>query len=475
MTAIHPPAPIPGLPALAGLCTVGQATAPGLSVDQTVTRLKRLHAVARAVHGVLVARITDEPQYELKMLYSHHAWLLAELVTALRGRVGEMREPPLGLENPPGAALQLALDEIAASPDGTHLCAGLYTVLLPALDDACASLHADAHPLADAPTRHLIRHARLDLAEMLTAGQQAARALATVAEPSTSWLEVVRTALAAAGGLDGTATDPVPCPSPRFSQTPRPYDPVPRRDARFPDPYNMAVNAEAFIYDTSFPPEPKLLMLAYKRLREIDVPEMMASIITETRGKPWAYSLDMTRQLWDEARHAMMGEVLFADLGVDWPALVRVNFTWSLGLNTQIAALERHAVLYFIEQGLMPRHGKRYEWEIAQAAGSPLAINFQDYDWADEVLHARIGKQWYVSAMPSQTEALRAGDRAWSTVLMDYGAWQRDGLTQHENWWPALYEDACRRLGWTHDPRVAAFDTSYAEQRADLKSVSHSG
>ena len=76
-------------------------------------------------------------------------------------------------------------------------------------------------------------------------------------------------------------------------------------------------------------------------------------------------------------------------------------------------------MLYFIEQGLMPRHGKRYEWEVAQAAGSPLAITFQDYDWADEVLHARIGKQWYVSAMPSQTEALRAGDLTWSTVLMD--------------------------------------------------------
>ena len=47
----------------------------------------------------------------------------------------------------------------------------------------------------------------------------------------------------------------------------------------------MGVNAEAFIYDTSLPPEPKLLMLAYKRLREIDVPEMMASIIVETHGQ----------------------------------------------------------------------------------------------------------------------------------------------------------------------------------------------
>ena len=71
-------------------------------------------------------------------------------------------------------------------------------------------------------------------------------------------------------------------------------------------------------------------MMFYKRLREIDVPEMMASIIAETPGKPWGYYRDMSRQLWDEARHAMMGEVGFAAIGLDWPSLVRINFTWSL-------------------------------------------------------------------------------------------------------------------------------------------------
>ncbi len=371
MTALPPPAPVPGLPALAGLGSLAQATAPGLGVDATVGRLKRLHAVARAAHGVLVARITAEPHYELKMLYSHHAWLLAEFVTAIRTRVGEMREPPLGLEDPPPPSLQLALDEVAAAPDGTHLCAALYTVLLPALDDACASLHADAHPLADAPTRYLLRHARLDLADALAAGQQAAQALAAVGEPSTAWIELLRTALAAAHGLDGTAPEAPACPAPRFSSTPRPFDPIPRRDARFPDPYNMGVNAEAFIYDTSFPPEPKLLMLAYKRLREIDVPEMMASIIVETTGKPWGYTRDMTRQLWDEARHAMMGEVLFADLGVDWPSLVRVNFTWSLGLNTQITAARAACRALFHRTG--PDAQERQALRVGGGAGGRLA------------------------------------------------------------------------------------------------------
>src|SRR3712207_7699638 len=52
----------------------------------------------------------------------------------------------------------------------------------------------------------------------------------------------------------------------------------------------MGVNAEVFLYDENFPPEAKTLMMFYKRLREIDVPEMMASIITETEGKPWSRS-----------------------------------------------------------------------------------------------------------------------------------------------------------------------------------------
>ena len=36
------------------------------------------------------------------------------------------------------------------------------------------------------------------------------------------------------------------------------------------------------LYDKTMPVEPKTLMMYYKRLREIDVPEMMASIIAET-------------------------------------------------------------------------------------------------------------------------------------------------------------------------------------------------
>jgi hypothetical protein len=250
---------------------------------------------------------------------------------------------------------------------------------------------------------------------------------------------------------------------------------VPQRDDRFADPYNMGVHAEAFLYDESFPPEPKTLMMYYKRLREIDVPEMMASIIAQTPDKPWDYTVDMTRQLWDEARHAMMGEVGFIHAGIDWRKFVRVNFTWSRALNTQLSPLERHAVLYFIEQGLMPKTGKRFEWEVAIASGDGYSALIQDYDWADEVLHARIGRDWYVKQMGDSKKANDYGDACWSKVLIDWNSYRGEGLTGHENWWPALYQEWCRIHEWTPDPRIEAFSTTYEAARADLRELSISG
>src|SRR4030095_12512357 len=202
---------------------------------------------------------------------------------------------------------------------------------------------------------------------------------------------------------------------------------------------------------------------------------MMASILTETPDKPWAYYQDMTRQLWDEARHAMMGEVGFVSLGIDWPKTVMVNFTWSLGLNTQLKPYERHAVLYFIEQGLMPKTGKRFEWEVGQASKDPLAAAFQDYDWADEVLHARIGRDWYLKDFDNPKEAIGYGDECWSRVLMGWREWREKGLTGHANWWPGLYDAACKSWGIEPDARVLAFETTYETVRADLKNLTVSG
>jgi len=464
------------LPQLAGLCSLEEAAVPGLSIEACVARLKRYHYAFKRLHQIFNNRLTSEPIYELKMGFSLHAHYCAEHVQSLRTRVGEMREPPLGLDAVPDANLEILFDEILAAPTTEDLIAGVYGKAIPALKQALINHIAQTNRLADAPSVRLCRFALLEVEDMEHYGAHCIASLidASAAQRISDWLRLLDDCVAAAGGLDGSETPSGKAIARRHSAKPAHFDKVPRRDSRFPDPYNMGVNAEVFLYDESMPPEAKTLMMFYKRLREIDVPEMMASIIAETPAKPWAYYRDMTRQLWDEARHAMMGEVGFYKAGVDWPRHVMINFTWSLGLNTQLTPRERHGVLYFIEQGLMPKSGKRYEWEVGLKSHNPLCAVFQDYDWADEVLHARIGRDWYLKEFKNANEGVDYGDKCWSKVLVGWRQWRDEGLTQHRNWWPECYQDACKTWGIEPDLRVLAYNTTYEQVRADLKDLSAS-
>jgi hypothetical protein len=460
------------LPQLAGLCSVQEAARPGLRVEACVGRLKRFHYALKRLHQILTARITAEPVYELKTGFAHQAYLCAEHVTALRNRIGEMREPPLGLEDVPHPALEAFFDEILAAPNTDELLVGLYGVALPALDRALADYQAATNPLTDAPSVRVLRFARLELADMLAWGRQCVAALVSdkAHQEMTGWLALLDHLLAAAGGIDGAAPESGEPVVRQFSATPYQYNPIPRRDERFQDPWNQGVNAEIFLYDERYPARAKVLMMLYKRLREIDVPEMMAGILAETPGKPWGYYRDMSRQLWDEARHAMMGEVGFVALGVDWTR-ARITWNWSYRLNTECTPMERHGVLYFIEQGLMPRTGKRYEYEVASESGLPLAATIQDFDWADEVLHSQIGRQWYVPEFGSLQKALEYGDRAWSKVLSNWSAVKEQGLTNHDNWWPTIYAQACAAAGEKPNPDVLGYAETYEGTRADLQRV----
>jgi hypothetical protein len=468
-----------GLPQLAGLCTVEEAAKPGLSVEECVRRLKQFHYAFKRLHQILTARITAEPIYELKTGFSHHAYVCAEHVTVLRSRIAEMREPPLGLEEVPHPALEVFFDEIIAAPTTEELIEGAYRVAIDQLVHAIRQYSDDTNPLTDAPSRRILRFALLEANDMANWG---ASTMSCLVEPNSAqedalqnWSKYLGSLLELAGGLDGTAaaepTSQVRQEIPRrYSARPYQYDPIPKRDERFSDLWNQGVNAESFLYNPAFPARAKALMMLYKRLREIDVPEMMASIIAQTPGKPWGYYRDMSRQLWDEARHAMMGEVGFVALGVDWKK-VKITFNWSYRLNTECTPMERHGVLYFIEQGLMPKTGKRYEFETGQASGLPLISTLQDFDWADEVLHSQIGRLWYVPEFGTLQKALEYGDRAWSKVLSNWTTVREKGLTNHDNWWPAVYAQACAAEGVVPDPVILAFDETYEGKRADLQRV----
>ncbi len=464
-----------GIPPLAGLCSIEDALKPGLGVEECVRRLKRFHYCFVRLHGILTARITSVPIYELKTAFAHHAYLCAEHAAALRTRVGEMREPPLGLEAVPHPALEAFFDEIQAAPTTEELLGGLYEVAVNKLHQDVYGYLNETHPLTDAPSRRLLKFAASELLEVMSFGigafysMRRANATGWVHQPAYEvWVdEVLNRLVASAGDLDGTKSESNEPIIRRYSTKPYVYDPVPQRDERFTDRWNQGVNAEAFLYSEQYPAKAKALMMLYKRIREIDVPEMMASILAQTPGKPWGYYRDMSRQLWDEARHAMMGEVGFVSLGVDWTK-ARITWNWSYRLNTECTPAERHAVLFFIEQGLMPKTGKRYEYEVAGESGIPLMKTIQDFDWADEVLHSQIGRQWLVPELGGLQNALKYGDECWSKILSNWTTVRDQGLTQHENWWPAIYSQACASAGEEADPLVLSFNETYEAKRADI-------
>ncbi len=462
-----------GLAPLAGLQTMEEALTKGLTVLESVSRLKRIHWALKRLHDIFVSRIAATPVYELKMAFSLHAYYCAEHVGEFAARVREMRQPPYGLESSPDNALDIFFDEILAAPQMEDLVFGLYEHAVPAIIRALEHLMADTNKLFDHPTYRLCRLTLLEMQEVEQYGHEAVRCLLDQDRIASldNWSDSLKRILNVAGDLDGRMPSLEGKITRVFSAIPYRYDGVVQRDERFKDRYNMGVNAEAMLFDPDVEPLPKTIMLYFKRMREIDVPEMISSILAETRDKPWDYCRDMTRQLWDEARHAMMGEIGFASLGIDWTE-VPLNITWALGLNTKLTAKERHAVLFTIEQGLMPKkNGKEYEWQIALATADPLAALIQDYDWADEVLHARIGRNWIVPELGSQAEAQAYGDKAWSRILVDWSKWRDQGLTEHRNWWPEIYRTACRHWGIEPNPELLAYNTTYENTRPDLKRV----
>src|SRR5690242_16996674 len=193
-----------GLPALGGIASLDQAMKPGLSVEECVRRLKRYHYAFKRLHQIFTARITAEPLYELKMGFSLHAHLCAEHVSTLRKRVGEMREPPLGLEAVPHAGLEILFDEILNAPTTAELIAGLYEKALPALQGALQRHLEQTNPLADHPSVRLCRFALLEVQDMLAFGAQTSGALldAEARRKLSAWLGLLDAALASAGGLD---------------------------------------------------------------------------------------------------------------------------------------------------------------------------------------------------------------------------------------------------------------------------------
>jgi len=423
---------------LAGLSDYATADRPGVDVDATVMRLRRLVFLKTCLTKMMAAHFCGVPEWEVKGALGLHLWQDAEHGTWLRTRVTEMRTPPHHLDRVPAAELGVFAEELLRAASTLELLVGIHGVLKPAMLAAMEAHLAQSHPVADQPTRRLFGFIMQEEREQIAWGREAADALAaragvSLAEgPLAAWRRHLEAYLSAAGGVFGEETPAATAalPPPRAAL---PFEPVrvPRRDDRFPHVWN----SRGALPKPGGAVHERIWWMMNVRLQEMHVPELVATVLYDWKDQPWEFYHDLARHLWDEVRHSMLGEIAFAGQGIDFTQ-IPTHVGFAAFPNTRLDPADRYAFLWGIEQGLMIKSGKQAEVALAKAGGDSVKATFQDFDWADEVLHAQIGRRWLE---PHYGDRERMND-AYTRVRGEYDRMKEEDLAKPgRDWWPAFY------------------------------------
>ncbi|AZN42615.1 hypothetical protein [Paenibacillus albus] len=195
-----------GIPPLAGICTYEDACKPGFTVDRSVELLKRFNFISKGLNQMQAAHLARVPEWEVKSAFGYHLWLDAEHSAAIRKRVSEMREPPLGLDQVPDEKLRVWLDEAIHGDDTIELLVGFYRVIRAEIIKALNRYLAEMNRIAEHPTYRLLRGMLQDQEEMLDWGEQALAALIDSPEKelhAQQWEHHLLAYLRDAGGFSG--------------------------------------------------------------------------------------------------------------------------------------------------------------------------------------------------------------------------------------------------------------------------------
>ncbi len=362
---------------------------PGLAVAEAAERLLRYAYFERRFMRLLASRIVTIPQRDIKALLARLQYEDAQHAEMLRARVSEMRTNKSKLESSPDPALAILFDEAEHLPGIYPFLIAITRVLKPALQAAYSAYQATTNGLADYPSVRLIQRCLADEDEhirLLTLVLHDLQPSEEERQLGEQWQEDLAAYLSASGGVDGT--DPKGQARPRRASTQAyriPHALV--RDAEIPRVWDYVAPALEEV-------PAHLNYMMGLRLSEINVAEGLAIVLFETPDMPWSFYLDISRHCWDEMRHSLFGEAGIEATYADRSALPMRDYEGVFVMESQ--PLEQYAVLGLEVEGKNMKYppGKRQEWEFARDfARHPLMTTFQDFDWADEVLHVNIARR----------------------------------------------------------------------------------
>ena len=415
--------------------------------------LKRFYVAERTLMRTLGAWFVSTSQWDLKRQLSGDMWQTAQHADHLRTRVLELRYPRRDVDRKYDPDVLAFMAEIARATDSQEFVAGVYGVVLPALAADYQAYLERTDPLDDAPTVYQIRHILQDKqAQIEQMRALVARVLPAERTSDQVWQDYLRKYLNSIGGFDGLGErsarpDAHACAGRLAYDVPRTV----QRDARWrpalfhlphENKYDKAGIAAWKRIEALDQRVAMQVWSAISHLNEIWAAEVPASVMWDLDNETWAFYMDLARWSWDETRHSTMGWRALESWGWDVPDLI----PFAYGIYNALAAvppIQRLALLYYYEEGLLRSGTKQIEIKILELAQDDGSTQDMDYDWADEATHVNFGYTWLKHLLgedeAGRDELKRLTDEAREIMAAFVAAHKDDPTAQLAPYFDRLY------------------------------------
>ncbi|MFD0712327.1 hypothetical protein [Paenibacillus sp. GCM10027626] len=380
------------------------------SISENSAALQRYRYIHDGLLRAAAGQLPRRENWDLRLAMCRHMYEDAEAVESFRSRIPELRTSSAILSKEPDPRLSLMFDELVHARTDLEWAAAVYEVIKPALLDTYRLHAAKTQQIVDQPTIRILRTIILDLEEQVAWGKRLLtelRAAATEDEQGHEheFTAAIASYLHAAGGVAGELPRASDLPQRNRSHTA--YS-LPLRSSR--DPRKMGPTTWARTSIANPPEDPvqrRLVMTMRVRQEEMTACDLIAGVLYSQKNMPWSFYRDLARHIWDEARHAMFGQAALEADGHEW--MSRPQYTSDYDINAEKIPPAQYTWLSIgIEEGAMVSLGKKKEFEWCRdEAKHPLMAQFQDYDWADEVVHANLGRKWTPDLMGEDLPFIR--------------------------------------------------------------------
>jgi hypothetical protein len=361
--------------------------------------------IMRIAAGHLPAR----ENWDLKLGLGRLVYEEAEAANNLRKRIAELRTSPAKLHQEPDAVLSLLMDELIMANNDLELLTAVYGCIKPAILETYRRHIASTQQLVDQPTIRILKYACMDIEEQIKWGKGLIEEISAqnlYPEGPEEFVGKIKEFLAAAGGIDGLQTKSTTIP---WRWRSHEKFQLPLKAVR--DPRKMGPSTFARTGVSNPPAEDPVKTKLYEMMRvrqeEMCASEVVAAVIYSQKNMPWEFYYESARHLWDEIRHTMFGQAALEAEGLEW--MDRPQYTSDYDINAEkLPGVQYTWLAVGIEGGAMRKTGKLAEYTFCrEEAKHPLMTQFQDYDWADEVVHAGFGRKWAPELLGDNLEYTR--------------------------------------------------------------------